>query len=226
MRVLSAVEVSKLLKILTAHILCSCGSNVPSAARFYSLTTWRCEKGAEWVNAGALQFHDFKMVDNEKSGLDLKVVFGTSWGLGDQSAGVVNSLIIGHSATVPSNYESSRAIVSFFISTFFSRICHNIHYLSLFHLHVNSVWILTVLLLLFYSVFFSFFLFFIFNFPFGSCHAEPSGMNNNLLIYLQIQMLPFIRLHLLPSRFCHDCKNPNACFDRLGRYISQVLNTL
>ena len=67
------------------------------------------------MNGGAIQFHDFVLADNEQSGMDLKLVVGTSWGLGDRSASVVNSIIVGHSSLVASDYESNLAIVSHFI---------------------------------------------------------------------------------------------------------------
>jgi len=86
----------------------SCSSNTPSPAKYRSLTTWRCEKGAEWVNGGALQFIDFVMVDNEKAGIDLKLVLGTAWG----DAVIKDSLIVGHTDLANSDFESTRGIVS------------------------------------------------------------------------------------------------------------------
>ena len=35
---------------------------------FESLTAWHCEKGAEYVNDGDLQFDGFVMVNNEYAG--------------------------------------------------------------------------------------------------------------------------------------------------------------
>ncbi|XP_057684607.1 fibrocystin-L-like [Corythoichthys intestinalis] len=75
-----------------------CRSNTPEPAVFRGLTTWNCEKGAEWVNGGALQFVEFVMVNNEKAGIDTKIIlpwavtrFGQEGG-----AGVFNSTIVGH----------------------------------------------------------------------------------------------------------------------------------
>lgn len=45
-----------------------CSARTPTAARFYSLTTWNCEKGAEWVVGGAVQFHDFLLVSDGDHG--------------------------------------------------------------------------------------------------------------------------------------------------------------
>ncbi|KAK7105773.1 hypothetical protein V1264_017108 [Littorina saxatilis] len=44
---------------------------------FKTLTAWNCEKGAEAVNSGALQFKDFLLVNNEKAGYEGKEVFNT-----------------------------------------------------------------------------------------------------------------------------------------------------
>ena len=40
--------------------------NIPAA--FESLTAWHCEKGAEYVNGGILQFDGSVMVNNEHAG--------------------------------------------------------------------------------------------------------------------------------------------------------------
>uniref|UniRef100_H2YG49 Uncharacterized protein n=1 Tax=Ciona savignyi TaxID=51511 RepID=H2YG49_CIOSA len=87
----------------------SCNSNVPSPARFKSLTTWNCEKGAEWVNGGAIQFHDFVMVNNEKTGMDLKMVSGTDWGE-EKGAVIKNAVVVGHSLTTASTFQTSVGI--------------------------------------------------------------------------------------------------------------------
>ncbi|CAK8682961.1 unnamed protein product [Clavelina lepadiformis] len=71
----------------------SCGSSEPSPAKFDSLTTWHCEKGAEWVNCGAIQFNNFVMVNNEDTGIDIKLISGTAWG----DAKITNLTVVGHS---------------------------------------------------------------------------------------------------------------------------------
>ncbi|KAM6974364.1 PKHD1 like 1, tandem duplicate 1, partial [Tautogolabrus adspersus] len=76
----------------------ACKSKTPEPAVFHSLTTWNCEKGAEWVNVGAVQFDSFVMVNNEKAGIEAKRIF--PWavsGIGREGgAGVFNSIIVGH----------------------------------------------------------------------------------------------------------------------------------
>ena len=52
----------------------SCGSNTPDVAKFKTLTTWNCEKGAESVFGGAIQFVDFFLVNNEKAGVEMKLL--------------------------------------------------------------------------------------------------------------------------------------------------------
>ncbi|CAK8682966.1 unnamed protein product [Clavelina lepadiformis] len=71
----------------------SCDSTEPSPAKFDSLTTWHCDKGAEWVNCGAIQFNNFVMVNNEDTGIDIKLISGTAWG----DAKITNVTIVGHS---------------------------------------------------------------------------------------------------------------------------------
>ncbi|KAG2465238.1 PKHL1 protein, partial [Polypterus senegalus] len=70
----------------------------PQPAVFDSLTTWNCLKGAEWLNAGALQFKNFLMVNNELSGIEMKRL-QTSYVRGWGEAGgamIINSTVIGH----------------------------------------------------------------------------------------------------------------------------------
>ncbi|XP_061122944.1 PKHD1 like 1, tandem duplicate 1 [Syngnathus typhle] len=75
-----------------------CGSTTPEPAVFRGLTAWNCEKGAEWVNVGAVQFVDLLAVNNEKAGLEGKLIL--SWavsGFGENGgAGLFNSTIVGH----------------------------------------------------------------------------------------------------------------------------------
>ncbi|XP_076438726.1 fibrocystin-L-like isoform X2 [Babylonia areolata] len=53
----------------------SCDPNSPhKVAVFETLTAWNCEKGAEAVNSGALQFKDFVLVNNEKAGYEGKLL--------------------------------------------------------------------------------------------------------------------------------------------------------
>ncbi|KAM3595703.1 uncharacterized protein V6R79_001361 [Siganus canaliculatus] len=75
-----------------------CRSRTPEPAVFRSLTTWNCEKGAEWVNVGAVQFNDFVMVNNEKAGIEAKRIL--QWAVSafgeDGGATMSNSTIVGH----------------------------------------------------------------------------------------------------------------------------------
>ncbi|KAI8520669.1 hypothetical protein Bbelb_004230 [Branchiostoma belcheri] len=63
-------------------------------AIFRDFTVYRCEKGAEAVNVGAITFDNFKMYDNDKAGIEWKRSFVDSWGL----TGVTNSDIVAHTA--------------------------------------------------------------------------------------------------------------------------------
>ncbi|XP_065139309.1 fibrocystin-L-like [Paramisgurnus dabryanus] len=72
--------------------------STPAPAVFRRLTSWNNEKGAEWVNVGAVQFSEFLMVNNEKAGVETKRItwgYVSGWGL-EGGAAVVNSTIVGH----------------------------------------------------------------------------------------------------------------------------------
>ncbi|XP_066121905.1 fibrocystin-L [Saccopteryx bilineata] len=76
----------------------SCTSTVPVPAIFHSLTTWNCQKGAEWVNGGALQFHNFVMVNNYETGIETKRILAAyigGWGE-TNGAMIKNAKIVGH----------------------------------------------------------------------------------------------------------------------------------
>ncbi|XP_069815730.1 fibrocystin-L-like [Dendropsophus ebraccatus] len=76
----------------------SCYGYLPSPAIFRSLTTWNCQKGAEWVNGGAIQFHNFSMINNEDSGIETKRVISDYVGGWGETNGAVlkNAIIVGH----------------------------------------------------------------------------------------------------------------------------------
>ncbi|XP_056273684.1 fibrocystin-L-like [Pseudoliparis swirei] len=75
-----------------------CRSKTPEPAVFRGLTAWNCEKGAEWVNVGAVQFKDFLLVNNEKAGIEAKRIL--QWAVGGfgeaDGATVSNCTIVGH----------------------------------------------------------------------------------------------------------------------------------
>ena len=48
--------------------------STPEPARFEHFTAWNCEKGFEWVEGGAIQIHDSLFVNNEKAGIEAKLV--------------------------------------------------------------------------------------------------------------------------------------------------------
>ncbi|XP_069372727.1 PKHD1 like 1, tandem duplicate 1 [Paralichthys olivaceus] len=93
-----------------------CRSSTPEPAVFKSLTTWNCEKGAEWVNVGAVQFSDFRMANNEKAGIEAKRIM--RWAVSafgeDGGATVSNSTIVGHvdELGMGSNYCTHRGVIT------------------------------------------------------------------------------------------------------------------
>ena len=51
-----------------------CTSTTPTPARFYNLVAYNCEKGAESVGTGSIQFIDFTLVNNELAGFEIKLL--------------------------------------------------------------------------------------------------------------------------------------------------------
>ncbi|XDV34188.1 hypothetical protein PO909_004380 [Leuciscus waleckii] len=93
----------------------SCSSSTPAPAVFRRFTSWNNEKGAEWVNVGAVQFSEFLMVNNEKAGVEAKRIiqpYVSGWGL-NGGAAVVNSTMVGHvdELGLGSDYCSARGVV-------------------------------------------------------------------------------------------------------------------
>ena len=70
---------------------CSCST--PAPARFESFTAWNCEKGFEWVGGGAIQIHDSLFVNNEKAGIEAKLIMG-AWSYSYGHGAVLNNTII------------------------------------------------------------------------------------------------------------------------------------
>ncbi|XP_056106662.1 fibrocystin-L-like [Rhinichthys klamathensis goyatoka] len=93
----------------------SCSSSTPAPAVFRRFTSWNNEKGAEWVNVGAVQFSEFLMVNNEKAGVEAKRIiqpYVSGWGL-NGGAAVVNSTVVGHvdELGLGSDYCTARGVV-------------------------------------------------------------------------------------------------------------------
>ncbi|XP_071488092.1 fibrocystin-L-like [Diadema antillarum] len=83
------------------------GSSAP--AKFYNLTAWRTERGAEGVQVGAIQFHNFLMADNDEAGIEFQTVSGP-WG--EEGPLVKDSVIIGYSPELAGNASASRCTSS------------------------------------------------------------------------------------------------------------------
>ncbi|XP_071944841.1 fibrocystin-L-like [Antedon mediterranea] len=73
-----------------------CNSNTPTQAKFYSLTAWKVERGAECIAVGSVQFHDFLISDADKAGIEYqKIEAGIPFD--NDGALVKDSTIIGYS---------------------------------------------------------------------------------------------------------------------------------
>ncbi|XP_041373046.1 fibrocystin-L-like isoform X2 [Gigantopelta aegis] len=75
-----------------------CTSSVTKAAVFKTLTAWNCEKGVEAVNVGALQFHDFILVNNDKAGYEGKLINNVPQYEEANSPMVKGGIIVGHTS--------------------------------------------------------------------------------------------------------------------------------
>ncbi|XP_069771791.1 PKHD1 like 1, tandem duplicate 1 [Narcine bancroftii] len=67
-------------------------------AAFHSLTAWNCLKGAEWADGGALQFHHFLLVNNQRAGAEAQRLSRPhldGWGLAG-GALLTNLTVVGH----------------------------------------------------------------------------------------------------------------------------------
>lgn len=71
-------------------------------ARWENFTAWRCERGAEVGTGGALQFHNFVVLDNEKAGLEMIQVKG-GFGM-DDGPGKCAGLVVGSWADLADIY--------------------------------------------------------------------------------------------------------------------------
>lgn len=60
----------------TIHVYCIIVYIHHQVAKWYSLTVWRCDRGAEVVFGGQLQFHDFISLDNQHAGMEMVKVSG------------------------------------------------------------------------------------------------------------------------------------------------------
>ena len=89
----------------------SCSSAPASPAKFYTLTTWNSDKGAEWVICGAIQFINFTLVNNEENALDIKFVSTADWGE-EKGAYIKNTVIVGRAPALSSNPGTKVAAVS------------------------------------------------------------------------------------------------------------------
>ncbi|XP_029299003.1 LOW QUALITY PROTEIN: PKHD1 like 1, tandem duplicate 1 [Cottoperca gobio] len=93
-----------------------CRSSTPEPAVFRSLTTWNCEKGAEWVNVGTVQFSDFIMVNNEKVGIEAKRILPWAVSSFGEKGGATmsNSTIVGYvdELGLGSDYCTHRGVIA------------------------------------------------------------------------------------------------------------------
>nr|XP_039260770.1 fibrocystin-L-like [Styela clava] len=87
----------------------SCGSTEPNVVKYDSFTVWNCEKGAELVNVGAIQFHNFIMAANEKAGIETKLVVDkhVKWG----QVGTYDSFVIARLSAITTGGSTKRGII-------------------------------------------------------------------------------------------------------------------
>lgn len=75
---------------------------VPVTAKFETLTAWNCEKGAEFVNAGALQLCNSYLINNEKAGFEGQLTLNAHGTIFEETGYMVSSsVIVGYSENLP-----------------------------------------------------------------------------------------------------------------------------
>ncbi|XP_033099078.1 fibrocystin-L-like, partial [Anneissia japonica] len=79
-----------------------CDSNTPTQAKFYGLTAWQVERGAEALEVGGVQFHDFLISDADQAGFEYQVV-DSGIPFDNDGALIKDSVVIGYSALTHSN---------------------------------------------------------------------------------------------------------------------------
>jgi hypothetical protein len=82
----------------------ACGGKEVEPAVFRSLFAWNCDKGAEAVNSGALQFIDFILVQNKLAGYEGKKVLNVPQ-YTDDAPMIKDSLIVGTTSVIPDSTE-------------------------------------------------------------------------------------------------------------------------
>ena len=76
-----------------------------------------------------MQFHDFVMVNNEKSGIEMKMIIGSGLGY-DRGAMIKGGIIVGHSTISPPSFETRHAMVniSCFVFQFLQHTYFGLHF--------------------------------------------------------------------------------------------------
>jgi hypothetical protein len=78
----------------------SCIASDAEPAVFDGLYAWNCDKGAEAVNSGALQFKNFILVQNKLAGYEGKIVLNAPL-YTDEAPMIEDSLIVGLTTVIP-----------------------------------------------------------------------------------------------------------------------------
>ncbi|XP_041477742.1 fibrocystin-L-like isoform X1 [Lytechinus variegatus] len=88
---------------------CSAGPEDSTPAVFANLTVWNTERGAEVVDCGAVQLHNFVTADTEMSGLEYQKITSVGWSLEDGSEGALikNSVVIGRTDGIAGTGENA-----------------------------------------------------------------------------------------------------------------------
>ncbi|XP_072177767.1 fibrocystin-L-like [Diadema setosum] len=83
-----------------------CGATESTPAKYYNLTVWNTERGAEAVSVGAIQFHNFLSSDTVESGFEYQIISEPIWG--DEGALIKDSTVIAWTEGLSGNNDSAR----------------------------------------------------------------------------------------------------------------------
>ena len=88
-----------------------CNSNTPKAAVFDTMLVWNCEKGMEVVNAGAMQFTNMVLSNNEKAGFEWKTTRNMEPFSKTKGPMLMNSHVISHSSIATPSQGTNTGII-------------------------------------------------------------------------------------------------------------------
>ena len=106
-------------------------------AKFLRFTAWNCEKGAEAVNGGALQFREFILVNNELAGYEGKEIVKSPPQYDEANGpGIFDSLIVAHHDDHLPGSATKRGLIIPYQSGFLVKNVKFVNFVKVFYVNV------------------------------------------------------------------------------------------